>query len=201
MVLPVTSDITVAIPTIPPRYQLLARAIRSVSTQTLPADALSVSWDIEHEGAAATRQRALDGVQTGWTAFLDDDDEMLPEHLARLMRHARETDSDYVYSWFETVPAGHDPFPPYHFTNEFNPADPIQTTITILVKTELAKSVRFVPQDDEGKLIRGQRWGEDYEFTLGCIRAGGKISHLVERTWLWHHDSGNTSGRPDRWVS
>lgn len=196
-----SSDITVAIPTIPPRYGLLARAIRSVAGQSLPPDALSVAWDTERQGAAVTRQRALDAVQTGWTAFLDDDDEMLPTHLAQLMRHARETEADYVYSWFETVPHGCDPFPTYHFTNEFNLADPIQTTITVLVKTDLAKSVGFVEQDDEGKLVGGQRWGEDYEFTLGCLRAGAKISHLVERTWLWHHDSGNTSGRPDRWVT
>ena len=27
----------------------------------------------------------------------------------------------------------------------------------------------------------------------------GKIVHAPMRTWLWHHDSKNTSGRPDRW--
>lgn len=194
-------DITVAIPTIPPRAQLLARAIRSVSVQTLPARALSVAWDTEHAGAAAIRQRALDGVQTEWTAFLDDDDEFASHHLEALTAHARETNADYVYSWFWTVPNGCDPFPSHHFTNEFNPADPIQTTITVLVRTELAKAVGFTSQDDEGRLIGGQRWGEDYEFTLGCLRAGGVISHLPKRTWYWHHDSGNTSGRPDRWVS
>lgn len=195
-----SSDITVVIPTIPPRYDLLARAIRSVALQELRPDQLSVAWDTEHQGAAVTRQRALDGVQTGWTAFLDDDDEMLPDHLAALMRHARETDADYVYSWFLTSPPGRDPFPPHHFTNEFNPADPIQTTITVLVKTELAREVGFVEMGDDGKVIDGQRWGEDYQFTLGCLNAGAKISHLVKHTWIWHHDSSNTSGRPDRWI-
>lgn len=193
------SDVTVAIPTIPPRAQLLARAIRSVSVQTHAATALSVAWDVGHFGAAVTRQRALSGVTTPWVAFLDDDDKFAPEHLEKLLRHARDTDADYVYSWFWTVPDGHDPFPPYHYLDPFHPEDPIQTTITVLVKTELAKEVGFVEQDDDGKVVRGQRWGEDYEFTLGCLRAGGKITHLVDRTWYWHHDSGNTSGRPDRW--
>ncbi len=190
--------ITVAIPTIPPRYGLLARAIRSIGVQTRPANAISVSVDTERQGAAVVRQRALDAVQTPWTAFLDDDDEFLPFHLEQLLFHAEATGSDYVYSWFH-VAGGGDPFPPYHFTNEFDPANPIQTTITVLVRTELAKEVGFTQLDEERLAPDGQRWGEDYSFTLGCLKAGGKISHLVNRTWIWHHDSQNTSGRPDRW--
>jgi glycosyltransferase involved in cell wall biosynthesis len=201
----VESDITVCIPTIPVRRPLLQRAVASVLAQTLPASGLSVAVDLRKEGAAVTRQRALECAWTGgrrragWVAFLDDDDEFLPQHLERLWRHARDEDADYVYSWFETVPTGGDPFPPHHFTDDWNPLDPIQTTITILVRLELALDVGFLTWDDDGRTVAGQRHGEDYEFTLGCVRAGAKISHLAERTWLWHHDSGNTSGRPDRW--
>jgi hypothetical protein len=76
-------------------------------------------------------------------------------------------------------------------------ADFVQTTVTTLVRTELAQDVGFLwPADSE---IDGQRAGEDWEFTRGCMAYGAKISHLVEHTWLWHHDSGNTSGLPDRW--
>lgn len=193
-------DITVVIPTIPPRRQLLARAVASVARQTLPAAAISIATDIRREGAPPTRQRALDAVRTPYVAFLDDDDEFMPFHLRNLLDHLKETDSDYVYSWFKVVGAnGHifpyDPiFPETHFTNEFDPASPIETTITTLVKTDLAKSVGFKA------LNRGEaNTGEDYGFTLGCVQAGAKISHLVKHTWLWHHDSGNTSGRPDKW--
>jgi hypothetical protein len=112
-----------------------------------------------------------------------------------------ETGADVVYSWFKVVgPGGHvyeqDPvFPPGHYLNEFDPENPIETTITTLVRTELAKEVGFRALD------RGHdaNTGEDYGFILGCVRAGASIKHLVKKTWLWHHDSGNTSGRPDRW--
>ena len=75
--------VTVAIPTIgpraigsaPPGQSLLERACRSVRDQTLPAlGGIAVALDADHLGAASTRQRALDMVETDFTAFLDDDD-------------------------------------------------------------------------------------------------------------------------------
>lgn len=199
-------DVTVAIPSIPPRAHLLRRAVDSVLNQTWHSVAgLSIAVDNRREGAGVTRQRALEGVNTEWTAFLDDDDEFMPQHIEALMQHALETNADYVFSWFEVVGMGgrrlgdRDPvFPPTHFTEPWDDNHPRQTTITVLVRTELAQAVGFVPPPD-GKTIDGQTWGEDWQFTLGCLAIGAKISHLVERTWLWHHDSLNTSGRPDRW--
>ena len=197
-------DVTVAIPSIPPRAHLLRRAVDSVLNQSWHSVAgLSIAVDNRKEGAGITRQRALDGVNTDWVAFLDDDDEFMPYHIELLMQHALETDADYVFSWFKVANNGlileRDPvFPTTHFTEPWDNDNPRQTTITVLVKTELAKAVGFVTAPD-GKLVDGQRFGEDYLFTLGCVAAGGKISHLVEHTWLWHHDSRNTSGRPDRW--
>lgn len=190
--------VTVAIPSIPIRKNLLARAVLSVTDQVLPAQAISIAVDNLKEGAAMTRQRALNGVTTPWTAFLDDDDEFMPQHLQLLMRHALETGADYVFSWFEVV-GGIDPFPMNRLL-EFDPASPKQTTVTVLVKTELAKQVGFLRPSD-GDAVGGQVWGEDYQFTLECIKAGARIEQLPngERTWFWHHDSKNTSGRPDRW--
>lgn len=197
-------DVTIVIPSIPPRALLLRRAVESVLNQTwYHVAGISIAVDTEREGAGPTRQRALDGISTPWVAFLDDDDEFLPHHIEALMQHALETGCDYAYSWFKIVSNGHvldtDPvFPPGHYLNPWDDANPRQTTVTTLVRTELAKQVRFVPPPD-GETIDGQRYGEDWQFTLGCLAAGAKISHLVEKTWLWHHDSGNTSGRPDRW--
>lgn len=191
------AGITVAIPHIPVRATYLHRALRSAQDQALPAAAVAIATDHDHRGAALTRQRALDMVTTEWVAFLDDDDELYPRHLAALRDHAAETGADYVYSWFD-VAGGADPFPPGHYLNPFNPADPVQTTITVLVRTALAREVGFL-RPSEGDEVGGQVWGEDYQFTLGCLRAGGRVSHLVERTWVWHHDTQNTSGRGDRW--
>lgn len=89
---------------------------------------------------------------------------------------------------------GRDPFPPTHYRDPFDPQKPIETTITVLVRTDLAQQVGFQ------RLNRGEtNSGEDRFFTLGCLAAGARIEHLVEKTWLWHHNSGNTSGLPTRW--
>lgn len=186
------NDITVVIPSIPIRPLFLQRAMISAIQQTQKPAALSVAIDVHREGAAATRQRALDAVQTPWVAFLDDDDAFKPQHLERLMAHALETGADYVYSWFDVV-GGTDPFPPTHFTNPFDPNDPIETTVTTLVRTGLAKEVGFKPLRTEGHA------GEDRYFTLECLKAGAIVSHLVEKTWYWYHHGANTSGLASRW--
>jgi glycosyltransferase involved in cell wall biosynthesis len=96
--------ITVVIPTIPPRKALLGRALRSVLHQTYPAAAVSVAVDLKHEGAAKTRQRALDAVQTRWTAFLDDDDELLPNHLEALWEaHLEFGHAKYLWSRYRVA--------------------------------------------------------------------------------------------------
>src|SRR3546814_16209717 len=41
------------------------------------------------------------GGRPKWIAFLDDDDEFLPDHLRKLVEHAEATDADVVYPWFE----------------------------------------------------------------------------------------------------
>lgn len=199
-----STDITVAIPAHAPRLAdgMLMRALASASAQTLPPVAVTVAIDHRREGAAVTRQRALDAVKTGWVAFLDSDDELMPHHLAALARHAEETGADYVFSYY-VVKDGlgqerPEIDPLQHFGRPFSPDDPHQTTITTLVRTELAQAVGF-RAPPEGALIDGQRYGEDFAFTVGCVKAGARIVHLPEKTWWWWHHGGNTSGLPDRW--
>ena len=185
----------VAIPTFPARRYYLARAIESVLGQTHPVDQISVSVDLHKEGAGPTRQRALEAMWTDWTAFLDDDDEFKPEHIEKLLACAEETGADMVFPWFDVV-GGTDPFP-LNEHREFDPADGHQTTITVLVRTGLAKEVGgfvwepgLIPDSVDSE---GNRAGEDYLFAHKIARAG-TIKHLDERTWYWHHDSFNTSG-------
>lgn len=185
--------ITVVIPTIPPRGQLLQRAIASATSQTLPAAALSIAVDVERRGAWHTRKRALDAVRTEWTAFLDDDDEWLPDHLNVLNNHIVGHCADMAYSWFHTLPNGCDPFPKWFADAPWDPDNPRHTTIVMLVRTELAQSISFTEP------VVGDKFGnEDWRFILELNRRG-KIVHAPARTWIWHHDSKNTSGMPDRW--
>lgn len=187
-------EITVVTPTIPPRREMLKRALDSVIAQTYPAAAISTAVDLYRDGAPKTRQRALDAVRTEWTALLDDDDQMLPHHLATLSAWAKETDADYVYAWYYPVGFDVDPLP--HFGKEFDPAHPTQTTITILVRTELAKEIGFRDRRQGAKV---SRHGEDFQFTVDCLEAGAKISHVPERTWIWNYSRRNTQGLSWLW--
>lgn len=189
--------ITVVTPVHPTRLRngMFDRAMKSIAMQTMPPTALSVAVDVSQQGAPATRQRALEAVQTEWMAFLDSDDFFFPQHLEHLYAHAEQTGAHMVYSWFKVLDANgqlleHDPvFPPGHYLNEFDPENPIETTITTLVRTDLAQQVGMEA------LNRGEmNTGEDRRFTLGIIELGGKISHLVEKTWVWSHHGKNTSG-------
>jgi hypothetical protein len=199
--------ITVCVPTIPPRQALYDRAILSIgeAARNMPSGVpvvVSMAIDIDREGAAATRQRALEQSDTKWVAFLDDDDEMDPWHLRDLWLNA--TRADYVWSRFRVgFPGGQckdgpEPLGPGTF-EQWNDAQPAQTTVTTLVRRELAMDVGGFAQPDGADSIDGQRAGEDWLFTLACRAAGGVFLHVPKVTWTWNHHGANTSGLPDRW--
>jgi hypothetical protein len=196
----VRRDVGVVTPTHPARNYTghLERAVASVATQAHQAERHCIYTDVHRLGAAYSRQQALLMNTCTWTAFLDSDDWFLPNHLAVLLQAAEETGADYVYSWFhlaygpDRIMGDFDPvFPPTHFTEPWDPKRPRHTTITTLVRTELAKEVGFYTVPDDGEIA--QRQGEDYEFTLRCNELG-KIHHVAERTWVWNHHGQNSSG-------
>lgn len=167
---------------------LLNRALASVAAQTKQPEAVVVVNDVERKGAGWTRQTLLRTVETEWVAWLDSDDEWLPEHLEKLHRVAVETDSVYVYSWFH----GYDPLG--HFGLPFNPCTPHHTTITSLVRTDIAQEAGF-PDSAEGKFSN-----EDFAFILNvskiaCER-GLRMTHLPDKTWHYHQSGQNSSGKP-----
>lgn len=186
------STVGVAIPTIPPRKKLLQRAVRSVLNQTHPVDQISIAVDTQREGAGATRNRAKNALRTTYTAFLDDDDEMMSHHIETLLGHIEYHQADVAFSWFEVV-LGTDPFPENRWI-EFNNETPHSFGITALVRTEVAQSLDFGPPST--KHVSG---GEDWEWWKTLAGRGVKFVNTSEQTWLYHHDSGNTSGRPERW--
>lgn len=201
-----SDEVTVAIPSIPPRHEKLQVAIASVLIQTHPACAISVAIDTDGNGAWDTRNRALNAVQTEWVAFLDDDDVLKPQHLERLIAHANETNADLVYPWFD-IQGNPDPL---HREGLPFDAEVLRNAnyipVTYLVRTELAKSVGGFPEP--GTKEWPHEYCEDWGFLLKLLDAGAKFEHLNERTWLWvHHgwgtpDSpGNTSGLPSRWKA
>lgn len=185
------AGITVAIACHPARMTngLLNRAISSVAAQTLQPSAIVVVNDVEKQGAGGTRRHCLDLVNTEWVAWLDSDDWMEPDHLAKLHGVAVETNSVYVYSWFH----GGDPLG--HFGIPFDPCRPHHTTMTCLVLSDLAKEVGFYDTASTGRFSN-----EDWGFITGvaklCCERGLKMTHLAERTWTYGQGHGNSSGKP-----
>lgn len=186
-----TPGITVVIPSIPPRATLLNRALSSVAGQTEKAAGVSIAYDTQHQGAGPTRTRALRGVTTEWCAFLDDDDEMMPQHLALLFAAAKETGADVLWPWFQVI-GGTDPFP-HAQGQQLNPDNPHCFPIATLVRT------RFAHQAEFGAPVDGDWKQDDWPFWQEILAAGAKFHHIPDITWFWHHDSGNTSGLATRW--
>ena len=190
---PTVSVITASIP---PRAHLLERARASVAMQTYPVAEHIVEVDHSRSGAAVTRQRALDRATTDLVLPLDDDDELMPWAVERLVAHMAETGADMVYGWYEVV-GGADPRPEA-FGRPFDPEDPVQTTICVLARTDLAKECGYVDHGDLATLTRVDRHyhGEDALYIRRAIDRGAVISHLPERVFRWHHWGGNLSGLP-----
>lgn len=186
------STVGVAIPTIPPRKTLLQRAVKSVMAQTITVDQIVIVSDRKRQGAGAARNAAKNALTTDYTAFLDDDDEMLPHHLETLLDHIIYHDADVAFSWFEVV-GGTDPFPDNRWV-EFNPETPHAFGITALVRTEVAQSLDFETPSTEHKV-----GGEDWTWWTTLAANGAKFVNTSDITWRWHHDSRNTAGRPERW--
>lgn len=188
-------DITVVIPTHQARVKngMTKRAIGSVLGQTHPASAIIVENDLDKRGAPFTRNAGLQKVTTEWVAFLDSDDQFLGNHLEVLAKGAQEHEADYVFSWF--VPQGFGADPLGHFGKAWDPENPHQTTITTMVRTEIAQQAGFSEPPKDAK-IHGERFGEDFQFTLDCRDLGAKIVHIPAKTWIWNYHGMNTSGLP-----
>jgi glycosyltransferase involved in cell wall biosynthesis len=191
--MPSAHEITVIIPTIPPRRAMLNRATDSIRAQTHQAKATMAVRDDDHIGAGPVRTVGLMRVETDWVAFLDDDDEFKPDHLAKLCQAQDDTGADVLWPWFEVV-GGTDPFPE-HRGKQWDIKAPHIFPICVLVRTELAqKTTGF--RGTTGDWMR-----DDFPFYEQIWKMGGIFHHIPDITWKWHHHFANTSGQPERWPS
>lgn len=189
-------DVTVVIPTIPPRTHLLQRAVLSVYDQTVQPVDIVVELDVDHEGAAATRNRGLAKVTTEFVAFLDDDDELLPNHLEKCLAELKRTGADLVYPWFFTSD-GRDPLP-----GSFGRAFRLERLregnfipVTVVARTEsVRRGGGFVNMPNPFD----SAW-EDWGCWIRMVDTGSTFVHLPERTWLWNRHEDSTRGHPTRW--
>lgn len=192
--------ITVLIAAHPARLRngMLTNALASVAAQTKQPEAVVVVNDCDRKGAGATRRTLLSFVKTEWIAWIDSDDEWLPEHLEKLYRVAVETDSVYVFSYFH----GADPFtdggkaPDGHLGRPFNVCDPHHTTMAILERTDIALEAGF--DDSQPGPFSNEDWGHISRFCKIACERGLKVTHLPERTWIWRQQGQNSSGQPNQ---
>ena len=195
--------VTVITPTIPPRGELLARAIRSVAQQTLAPEAHLIMVDVHREGAPAMIDKAIEHAKTEWVATLADDDELLPNHLATLWAAIVAEDADIAFTHFRysnSNDAGH--------LERFRgvPLDrdhPRQMTGVFLAKRELLLSVGghsqgFDPLSNDLD-SEGNRIGEDFMIVKKLASAGAKFAVSPEVTWIYHVGHNNTLGMPNAW--
>jgi glycosyltransferase involved in cell wall biosynthesis len=187
------NDITVCVSTIPPRARKLARALASVAAQNLQPAAVIVEYDHDRQGAAVTKNRALEKVTTEYTAFLDDDDAFAPNHLEVLHASALETGADVTYGWYEVI-GGTDPRPdrfglPFDAL-ELRRGSYIHTAP--LVRTKLLQAAGGFQHTHTSRL-------DDWGAWLAMLEHGATFHHVPAKTYLWTHDGQNTSGDPTRW--
>ena len=195
----VKPGVTVVIPTIPPRAALLERAVASVTAQTV-MPSLVIETDEGRTGSAATRNRALERVETELILCLDDDDALMPWSVQVLTEAQEETGADVVSggAWIPQVPGHAEPVQP--------PApgwiDPAAVTarsrlhVTSLVRTDLAREAGgFAWEKDPGT----GAMLDDYGFYKRLAGCGARFWRVPEVVLIWHVAGQNTSGKPDRW--
>jgi glycosyltransferase involved in cell wall biosynthesis len=205
-------SVAVVVPTIPGREAELARALASVRAQTRKPDQVVVERDSLRTGAWEARNRALARVTADVVAWLDDDDELKPNHLRACMRVMEQSPErpDLVYP--APVVRGTDPTAvsvqgvwrsPWGVRFGPEQAAHIRRAASFIPMTHVVRTaaVRAVggfragyEVDTEGI---GRRYrGEDEDYLIRLLDAGAVFEHLDARTWIWHRDGPRTAGRP-----
>lgn len=200
--------VAVCIPTIPGRESMLMRAELSVMTQRRQPDQFLVELDADRTGAAATRNRLLSRVTSDVIAWLDDDDELKPNHLAACMRVLeRDRSVDLVYPRPVMV-GGTDPtavthqgvFPRSPWGLRFTPEHAAHIRhvgsfipMTHLVRTDKVRAIGGFP--DGRTLPSGRYQGEDERYLISLLDDGAAFHHFDGPTWYWHVNPRSTAGK------
>lgn len=204
--------VAVVIPTIPGREAMLERALASVRAQRRRPDQVVVERDSLRTGADQARNRALERVTADVVAWLDDDDELKPNHLMACMRVMEQSPErpDLVYP-SPVVRGGEDPTAvsvqgqwvlPWGV--RFGPEQEAHLRrfgsfipMTHVVRTERVRSIGgFRPGQEVMTEGVGRRYrGEDEDYLVRLLDDGATFEHLPARTWHWNVHGGNTAGR------
>jgi glycosyltransferase involved in cell wall biosynthesis len=198
-----TADVTVLTATIPSRTELLARAVASVKAQTMqPAEHL-IMVDQDKIGGAAVLDKLIKKTKTKYIAVLDDDDELLPQHIEVLYKSITASDADLVYPWFRYQTLGNAGHLETYAYQPWSNNDIHQVPITWIAKTNTIRRAGGFSEGYEAESMNldsgGNRIGYDFLLIQRLVAQDRIIKHHPEVTWIYHDDRSSTLGMPSRW--
>lgn len=167
------ADVTVIIPTIPGREELLDRAAVSAMMQTVQVDVVAIV-DTDRRGPAVLRNEMIAASRAEWVAFLDDDDYLDPHHIETLLAHSDDADVVVPYCRFDGPP-----LPVGYYNRQFD-ARVLRRhgifPITVLARREaIIAAGCFRPED---------RY-EDWSLWNRMVRLGARFVVVPEVTWTY----------------
>jgi glycosyltransferase involved in cell wall biosynthesis len=197
------ADVTVCTATIPTRVDLLERASKSVQNQTLKVKDHSIKLDLEKLGQPLILDQIIKEAKTKYVAILDDDDELLPNHIELLYKKIVETEADLVFPHFKysnLSDAGHlEKFKGLPWDNN----NPHQVPITWIAKRKTILEVGGFSGDFDVLSYevdnQGNRIGNDFNLIKKLAEANKHITNISEITWIYHVGHPSTLGMPIRW--
>jgi len=185
--------VALVITTIPERVALLSRALKSVASQTVRPKEIHICVDNGRDGAAVNRNYGLGQSGCDYVAFLDDDDELFPDHLEKLYRTAVEHKADLVYPSHEVFRDNKPDPPKGPWMRQGLPfdADALREAnfipVTVLCNRKLAVEAGGFQNAPGTKY-------EDWGLWLKMLDAGAKFVHLPLKTWRWNFHTKQTAG-------
>lgn len=180
-------DITVCIPTIEERNELLQEALQSVYSQTAGLVKVMSMLDVDRKGPAWVRNRMVEKVDTPWVQFLDDDDVIHSNFLERILPHLEE--GDVVYSW--PVEQGFSG----HLDRPFNPDIMRQCNmvpVTACVNVEMFRDVGGFTED---------AIYEDWGLWLKLMDVGARFVCVQEKLWTYRLHGGSRTHWSQRRIA
>jgi glycosyltransferase involved in cell wall biosynthesis len=160
----------------------------------------------ESVGGGEARNMGVARSKGEWIAFLDDDDEWLPEKIERQMRAAANSTAEYPlvcsqvfarnpnaeFVWPENPPRA--PISEYLLVrSRLGYGEGLMQTSTLLAKRELLQRVPF---------RKGLRKHQDWDWILRSVEVSGvEIVYVAEPLAIWNLDDGRErASRADAWM-
>lgn len=154
-----------------------------MAAQTAQPVAHLIGIDFARRGPEAVRNDLVAGATTEWVAFLDDDDVLLPHHLATLL--AASHGADVVYSFCEVEGRG-------GWTPNLAFDAAALRSYNFIPVTALVRRAPFVLA---GGFAGGTHPTEDWDLWRRLLDGGASFVCVPEVTWRYRFHGANATTR------